>query len=161
MKANKDPNENTTGNYASYASPTTNDNTLDLGGFVKIGGDLNEDSDPRRMRGGFLGTAGLRRRHLKLIDGQGWHYGVMAVMILDFFLEFLGISFSSERQFSSFFDRASLYMSTVALVLYIVDMSIRITGLRSALLRSNSTVADLCMTILLAGLVITRFLYDS
>ena len=101
MKANKDPNENTTGNYASYASPTTNDNTLDLGGFVKIGGDLNEDSDPRRMRGGFLGTAGLRRRHLKLIDGQGWHYGVMAVMILDFFLEFLGISFSSERQFSS------------------------------------------------------------
>lgn len=131
------------------------------GGFLKIGGDhLDENSDPRRLRQGaaVLGSE-VRLRNLRFIDSRKWHYTAMFILLIDFIVMFLSISFSSERKVTTNFQSIGLMVSSIVTGLHFLDMCVRIFGLRLALLRSNTVVADLSVYVILIACLVLRYLY--
>lgn len=146
---------NRTPNVSGSENP---EDTTETGEFVKIGGDLAQNSDPRRFH---VGGSKSRMRKLKWIDAQASHYSIMLLMTLDFLAELCAISFAQFRKITPVFDDINLYLSSFAVIIYCLDMILRIIGLRAALLRSNSAVADLCATVLTLGLVVARHMYPD
>ncbi|GLD96232.1 hypothetical protein PINS_up004910 [Pythium insidiosum] len=133
------------------------------GGFVKIGGALPDASDPRTIkRNG--GTAGVGNRvfYLRLIDSRKWHYSEALALFLDFFVQVLSISFTPKAYFwQEVGAKTSRTFSSGLMVCYFIDVVIRILGLRSALFRSYSNIADLLCWLGSVALLGCRYVMDK
>jgi ABC-type multidrug transport system fused ATPase/permease subunit len=154
--------------YLSMATETPN---YDQGGgdaFVKIGGALPDTSDPRTIKAGGAGARGAtaassRVFFLRIIDSRKWHYSEAFGIFLDFFVQLLAVSFTpKEGKVGHYFSEevaaeSSRYFSSGFMVCYLVDMVIRICGLRSALLRSHSNIADLLCVLGMGALLAGRY----
>uniref|UniRef100_M4BSE2 ABC transporter domain-containing protein n=1 Tax=Hyaloperonospora arabidopsidis (strain Emoy2) TaxID=559515 RepID=M4BSE2_HYAAE len=133
------------------------------GGFVKIGGPLPDSSDPRAIKGAASSPGnGHRLFYLRVIDSRKWHYSETFALFLDFFAQVLAVSFTQK---SSFHDevaaKASRYFSAVLMLCYFIDMIIRVLGLRLALFRSHSNIADLLCLVAMVVLLGSRFAMDE
>lgn len=133
-------------------------------GFVKIGGPLTDASDPRAIKSGGGGGAhaagnGHRLFYLRVIDSRKWHYSETFALFLDFFVQLLAISFTAESTFhDSVAAKASRYFSSGLMLCYFIDMVIRVLGLRTALFRSHSNIADLLALVGLVALLVARYM---
>lgn len=128
-------------------------------GFVKIGGPLTEASDPRTIKGS-SSTPGTGNRlfFLRVIDSRKWHYSETFALFLDFFVQVLAISFAPKDDFSDEIAAKSSRLFSAGLMLcYFIDMVIRLLGMRLALFRSHSNIADLLCLLGMVGLVGARF----
>ncbi|GMF38817.1 unnamed protein product [Phytophthora fragariaefolia] len=129
------------------------------GGFVKIGGPLPDASDPRTIKGAASAPGnGHRLFYLRVIDSRKWHYSETFALFLDFFAQVLTISFTQK---STFHDEvaatASRLFSTGLMLCYFIDMVIRVLGLRLALFRSHSNIADLLCLLAMVVLLGARY----
>nr|CCA22515.1 ATPbinding Cassette (ABC) Superfamily putative [Albugo laibachii Nc14] len=103
-----------------------------------------------------------RLYYLRLIDSRKWHYSETFALFMDFFTQLLTISFTSEKNFANGVGpQGSRLFSALLMLCYFVDMGIRILGLRSALFRSHSNVADLVCLACMVVMLIARFLVTS
>lgn len=132
------------------------------GGFVKIGGPLTEASDPRATKrpgaAGPGGGNGNRLFYLRVIDSRKWHYSETFALFLDFFVQVLAISFAPKEKFSDEIAAKSSRMFSSGLMLcYFIDMLIRLLGMRLALFRSHSNIADLLSLLGMVGILGCRW----
>uniref|UniRef100_K3WWK3 ABC transporter domain-containing protein n=1 Tax=Globisporangium ultimum (strain ATCC 200006 / CBS 805.95 / DAOM BR144) TaxID=431595 RepID=K3WWK3_GLOUD len=131
------------------------------GGFVKIGGPLTEASDPRTIKGaqhGGGGGMGNRLFFLRVIDSRKWHYSETFALFLDFFVQVLAISFAPKKTFpDEIAAKSSRLFSSGLMLCYFIDMVIRLLGMRLALFRSHSNIADLVCLLGMVVLVGSRF----
>ncbi|KAG2517365.1 hypothetical protein JM16_007434 [Phytophthora kernoviae] len=128
-------------------------------GFVKIGGPLPDTSDPRTIKGA-TGSPGNGHRlfYLRVIDSRKWHYSETFALFLDFFVQVLTISFTQKATFhDEVAAKASRYFSSGLMLCYFIDMLIRILGLRLALFRSHSNIADLLCLLAMVVLLGVRY----
>ncbi|RLN51889.1 hypothetical protein BBJ29_005760 [Phytophthora kernoviae] len=128
-------------------------------GFVKIGGPLPDTSDPRTIKGA-TGSPGNGHRlfYLRVIDSRKWHYSETFALFLDFFVQVLTISFTQKATFhDEVAAKASRYFSSGLMLCYFIDMLIRILGLRLALFRSHSNIADLLCLLAMVVLLGARY----
>ncbi|TMW57634.1 hypothetical protein Poli38472_003559 [Pythium oligandrum] len=127
--------------------------------FHKIGGPLPETSDPRTIKGAAGGSGnGNRLFFLRVIDSRKWHYSETFALFLDFFVQLLAISFAPKKNFpNEVAAKSSRFFSSGLMVCYLIDMVIRILGLRAALLRSHSNIADLLCLLGMAGMLGVRY----
>lgn len=108
-------------------------------------------------------TANKKRLYyLRLIDSRKWHYSETFALFMDFFTQLLTISFTFKDNFANGVGpQGSRLFSALLMLCYFIDMGIRVLGLRSALFRSHSNVADLvclsCMVVILG----VRFIATS
>ncbi|CAH0492770.1 unnamed protein product [Peronospora farinosa] len=133
------------------------------GGFVKIGGPLPDSSDPRAIKGAASAPGnGHRLFYLRVIDSRKWHYSETFALFLDFFMQVLTISFSQKDSFHDEVPaKASRYFSSGLMLCYFIDMIIRILGLRLALFRSHSNIADLLCLVTMVVLLGSRYFMDD
>ncbi|CAI5711115.1 unnamed protein product [Hyaloperonospora brassicae] len=129
------------------------------GGFVKIGGPLPDSSDPRAIKGAASSPGnGHRLFYLRVIDSRKWHYSETFALFLDFFAQVLAISFTQKTSFhDQVAAKASRYFSAGLMLCYFIDMIIRVLGLRLALFRSHSNIADLVCLVAMVALLGSRF----
>lgn len=133
-------------------------------GFVKIGGPLTEASDPRTIKGGTVAAGGApgnghRLFYLRVIDSRKWHYSETFALFLDFFVQVLAISFTAESTFhDEIAAKASRFFSSGLMLCYFIDMVIRVLGLRTALFRSHSNIADLLCLLAMVALLVARYI---
>lgn len=128
-------------------------------GFVKIGGPLTDSSDPRTIKGtsGSPGN-GNRLFYLRVIDSRKWHYSETFALFLDFFVQVLAVSFVPKEEFhTSVGAKSSRFFSSGLMLCYLIDMIIRVLGMRAALCRSHSNIADLLALLALGGLLAARY----
>ncbi|KAJ0394811.1 hypothetical protein P43SY_008596 [Pythium insidiosum] len=133
-------------------------------GFVKIGGALPDASDPRTIKRSNGGTAGVGNRvfYLRLIDSRKWHYSETLALFLDFFVQVLSISFTPKAYFwQEVGAKTSRTFSSGLMVCYFIDVVIRVLGLRSALFRSHSNIADLLCWLGSVALLGCRYVMDK
>ncbi|KAL4108785.1 hypothetical protein PRIC1_000494 [Phytophthora ramorum] len=128
------------------------------GGFVKIGGPLPDASDPRTIKGASSTPGnGHRLFYLRVIDSRKWHYSETFALFLDFFVQVLTISFTQKATFhDEVAAKASRYFSSGLMLCYFIDMVIRVLGLRLALFRSHSNIADLLCLLAMVVLLGSR-----
>lgn len=134
-------------------------------GFVKIGDPLTDASDPRVIKGhnshaahGAPGGNGNRLFFLRVIDSRKWHYSETFALFLDFFVQLLAISFSPKATFSDeIAAKGSRFFSAGLMLCYFVDMLFRLLGMRLALFRSHSNIADLLCLLVMVGVLGGRF----
>ncbi|KAI9905909.1 hypothetical protein PsorP6_013587 [Peronosclerospora sorghi] len=129
------------------------------GGFVKIGGPLPDSSDPRTIKGAASAPGnGHRLFYLRVIDSRKWHYSETFALFLDFFVQVLTISFTPKPTFhDEVAAKASRLFSSGLMMCYFIDMAIRVLGLRLALFRSHSNIADLLCLVAMVVLLGSRF----
>ncbi|CEG46591.1 atp-binding cassette superfamily [Plasmopara halstedii] len=132
-------------------------------GFVKIGGPLPDSSDPRTIKGASsVPGNGHRLFYLRVIDSRKWHYSETFALFLDFFVQVLAISFTQKATFhDEVTAKASRLFSSGLMLCYFIDMSIRVLGLRLALFRSHSNIADLLCLVAMVFLLGSRFVMDE
>ncbi|ETK90931.1 hypothetical protein F441_05550 [Phytophthora nicotianae CJ01A1] len=129
------------------------------GGFVKIGGPLPDSSDPRTIKGASSAPGnGHRLFYLRVIDSRKWHYSETFALFLDFFVQVLAISFTQKDSFhDEVAAKASRLFSSGLMLCYFIDMVIRVLGLRLALFRSHSNIADLLCLVAMVVLLGSRY----
>lgn len=152
--------------HSLMSSENTDFERVQNDGFVKIGGPLTEASDPRAIKGaaGGSGSPGTGNRlfFLRVIDSRKWHYSETFALFLDFFVQVLAVSFAPRKNFSTELAAKSSRMFSSGLMLcYFIDMVIRLLGMRLALFRSHSNIADLVCLIGMVGLLGCRWVMSE
>ncbi|DAZ97451.1 TPA: hypothetical protein N0F65_009902 [Lagenidium giganteum] len=153
-------------------SDNTDFERLQSDGFVKIGGVLTDASDPRTIKGGSSGGGGghgaaatgngNRLFYLRVIDSRKWHYSETFALFLDFFVQVLAVSFVPRSGFhDSVGAQSSRLFSSGLMLCYLIDMAIRVLGLRAALFRSHSNIADLVALLSMIALLGGRYVLGS
>lgn len=114
-----------------------------------------------RARGLFPTSALQSRVYLKIVDSQSWHYFIMTIMLVDYCVQLCAVSFSINKTLQRDFRDVSRYTTVGATTFYLVDIILRMVALKTAFLRSNSNVGDLCALLLALGLATARLMYAT
>ncbi|CAK4072393.1 unnamed protein product [Aphanomyces euteiches] len=80
---------------------------------------------------------------LHVVDTRKWHYTYMLVLFLDFLVQMAFLSFASQKLADyALYVQITWVVSAGCMVLYVIDMMLRIVSLRGAMLQSSSAILD-------------------
>ncbi|CAK4112223.1 unnamed protein product [Aphanomyces euteiches] len=133
----------------SLKKPSARQNMQSPRGGAYQKGDAAMRAAGSQSRGGRVGC-------LHLIDNRKWHYFVMFLLVVDFFLNTLGVSFLSQTNYYTWAEKLRLG-SAFCCVIYLLDMLLRIVTVRSALCRSLASILDIFALMLVGGALAMRF----
>ncbi|RHY95551.1 hypothetical protein DYB37_002587 [Aphanomyces astaci] len=106
------------------------------------------------------GSWARRAGTLHVVDIRKWHYAYMAILFVDFIAQMAFLSFVSEELgHFEFYLRLTWAISASCMVLYVLDMGLRLLSLRGAMLQSFAAILDLVVVVAL--LVCLYFRYYS
>ncbi|KAF0716601.1 hypothetical protein As57867_002754, partial [Aphanomyces stellatus] len=92
-----------------------------------------------------------------MVDNRGWHYLVMVILFVDFFVNAVAVGFLSQVTYYDWSLKLRL-LSAGACGISVIDMLLRIVAVRSALCRSPSSIADLFALLIVGGGLAVRFI---
>ncbi|RHY64084.1 hypothetical protein DYB38_003360 [Aphanomyces astaci] len=106
------------------------------------------------------GSWARRAGTLHVVDIRKWHYAYMAILFVDFIAQMAFLSFVSEELgHFEFYLRLTWAISASCMVLYVLDMGLRLLSLRGAMLQSFAAILD--FVVVVALLVCLYFRYYS
>ncbi|ETV67269.1 hypothetical protein H257_16508 [Aphanomyces astaci] len=104
------------------------------------------------------GSWARRAGTLHVVDIRKWHYAYMAILFVDFIAQMAFLSFVSEELgHFEFYLRLTWAISASCMVLYVLDMGLRLLSLRGAVLQSFAAILD--FVVVVALLVCLYFRY--
>ncbi|OQR89550.1 ATP-binding Cassette (ABC) Superfamily, partial [Achlya hypogyna] len=100
----------------------------------------------------------IQRRLLQIVDTRGWHYTIMALLVVDFVANCLGVAATTTETYADI----SSYLrgaSAGCLGCELLDMALRMLGMRSMLVKSPTNLGDMIVYILLLVTLACRFVF--
>jgi hypothetical protein len=96
---------------------------------------------------------------LRVIDNRRWHYFYMLLLFIDFFGNCVAVSFTSVNSFYKYGFKTRL-ASSGCMVIYVLEILLRLASLRGVFLRSASNVGDLVAIILMGAALALRYVTE-